>query len=208
VLAVARTEVAGSPAVQVVFGVGMAFGVSITAVELLWQPRLEDLIGSGEAHGLAFGGLVAGSMLAVALGAALSPAASRRLGLVRAYLLTVLAGAVFIVLLGAPGTPLGFAAVYLVAYFGFGASEPMHLELLNDAVGPTARATLISAESLVTQGGALVTNLAIGALAAAQGTALAWAVAGAVLAVAAAGGALRLRRAASEPVSPASRSAS
>jgi hypothetical protein len=74
-----------------------------------------------------------------------------------------------------------------VRVFGFGIAEPMHMELLNDAVGATARATLISAESLATQGGALVANLSIGALAAAHGVALAWAVAGAVLVLAACG---------------------
>jgi hypothetical protein len=208
VLATARTEVAGSPAVQVVFGVGTAFGVTLAAIELLWQPRMEDLIGSAETHGVAFGGLVAGSMLAVALGAALSPIASCRLGLVRAYLLTVIACGLVVALLGAPGTPLGFAAVYLTSYFALGASEPMHLQLLNDAVGPTARATLISGEALASQGGSLFANLGMGALAASQGTGFAWLVAGAVLAVAAAAAAVRLRATPTGPVSPASRAAS
>jgi hypothetical protein len=57
----------------------------------------------------------------------------------------------------------------------------MHLELLNDSVGQTARATLISAEALATQGGALVANLAVGALALAHGSAFVWALAGALL---------------------------
>jgi MFS family permease len=175
-----------------VFAVGVAFGVSITAVELLWQPRLAGLVASPEAHGLTFGALVAGSMLAVAVGAGLSPAMNRRLGLARAYVGAVLATALFIALLGVPGSPVGFAAVYLLAYLAVGASEPMHLELLNDAVGPTARATLISAESLATQCGAMIANLGIGALAAAHGAGLAWAIAGAVLAIAGAGAAVRL----------------
>ena len=59
----------------------------------------------------------------------------------------------------------------------------MHAELLNDAVGSDARATLISGGSLAAQGGALVANLTVGALAAAEGTATAWAVAGALLAL-------------------------
>jgi hypothetical protein len=46
-----------------------------------------------------------------------------------------------------------------------------------------ARATLISGESLAAQGGALVANLTVGALAAAEGTATAWAMAGALLAL-------------------------
>ena len=50
-----------------------------------------------------------------------------------------------------------------------GLAEPMHFELLNDAVGATARATLISAEALATQAGALVTNLSVGLLASSRG---------------------------------------
>jgi hypothetical protein len=146
-------------------------------------------------------------MLAVAAGAAASPAATRRFGLVRAYLVAIAAGALLVALLGAPGSPLGFVAVYLGAYLAFGACEPMHFELLNDAVGPTARATLISGESLVSQGGSLFANLGMGAQAAGMGAGFAWAVAGAVVALAAAGAAVRLRRAASGPVSTASRSA-
>ena len=71
--------------------------------------------------------------------------------------------AVCVALLGAPQSAAGFVLVYLFAYFGMGVAEPMHFELLNDAVGATARATLISAEALATQAGALVANLSVGA---------------------------------------------
>ena len=80
--------------------------------------------------------------------------------------------------------PLGFVVLYLATYLSYGFVEPMHVELLNDAVGSEARATLISGESLAAQGGALVANLTVGALAAAEGTATAWAAAGVLLALA------------------------
>jgi hypothetical protein len=91
--------------------------------------------------------------------------------------------AVSTALLGEPNAPLAFVALYLATYLSYGFVEPMHVELLNDAVGSEARATLISGESLAAQGGALVANLTVGVLAAAEGTATAWAVAGAFLAV-------------------------
>ena len=207
VFTTARRETAASTAVQVVFVTAVGFGVSVTAVELLWQPRLAGLIGSGETHGIAFGALVAGSMLAVALGAGLSPSISRRLSLVRGYVVAVALAALCIALLGAPASPLAFAAVYLAAYLSFGAAEPMHYELLNDAVGASARATLISAESLATQGGALVANLGVAALAAAHGAPEVWALAGALLALTSCCAGIALRRA-SGLGSPASRSAS
>jgi MFS family permease len=188
----ARAEAAASVAVRVVFLTGVALGMSFTAVELLWQPRLGDLLDHSNSHGVVFGALAAGSMLAVAAGASASTTLRRRLGLRLGYLLALAFGAVCIALLGAPGSPAAFALVYLLAYLGLGLADPMHFELLNDAVGPTARATLISAESLATQGGALGANLSIGALASTQGPGLAWALAGILLALATAAAAVRL----------------
>jgi MFS family permease len=181
IFATARAEVAGSVAVRVVVVTGVALGMASTAVELLWQPRLADLVGGADTDGLAFGVLAAASMLAVALGAGLSPSVNRRLGLRSGYLIALAFTAVFIALLGAPGSALLFASVYLFAYLGLGVADPMHYELLNDAVGGTARATLISAESLAAQGGALVANVAVGTLASAHGHGLAWALAGGLL---------------------------
>jgi hypothetical protein len=88
---------------------------------------------------------------------------------------------VCVALLGVPATVAMFVPLYLLAYLSLGLTDPLHFELLNDAVGATARATLISAEALATQGGALVANLAVGALAAAHGTAFVWAIAGTLL---------------------------
>jgi Major Facilitator Superfamily len=181
--ATARDEFLGSVVVRLVVVTGVALGMSFTAVELLWQPRLADLLSESGSNGVVFGALAAGSMLAVALGAGVSERVNRRLGLRLGYLIALGFGAVCVTLLGAPVTPVAFALVYLLAYFGLGVADPMHFELLNDAVGSTARATLISAEALAAQGGALVANLGVGALAASHGPGLAWALAGSLLAL-------------------------
>jgi MFS family permease len=191
----ARDEIAGSVAVRVVVVTGIALGMSFTAVELLWQPRLADLLSDPDTHGVAFGALAAASMLTAAVGAGLSPRVNRWLGLRSGYLLGLAFGAVCIALLGAPGSIAGFVPVYLLAYLAMGLTDPMHYELLNDAVGPTARATLISAEALAAQGGALVANLGVGALASTHGTALVWALAGTLLTVTVAAVAMPLYRA-------------
>lgn len=193
VVAGARREAAASLTVRIVFFTGAAFGLSLTAVELLWQPRLAELAGPGTT-GFAFGALSAASMAAVAVGAALSPALGRRFGVVGGYVGASAIAAGCIALLGAFELPLAFAAIYLLTYLSFGAAEPIHAQLLNDAVGPTSRATLISAEAMATQGGSLVANLGIGALAAAQGAAAAWVVAGVLLLAAIAAIARPLRR--------------
>jgi hypothetical protein len=196
IFATARAEVAGSTTVRAVFLTGVAIGMSFTAVELLWQPRLADLLSGADTGGLAFGALSAGSMLAVAVGASASSGVARRIGLRRGYLLALGAAAVCVTVLGAPGSAALFAVIYLLAYLTSGMVEPLHFELLNDAVGATARATLLSAEALATQGGALVANLGIGVLAAAHGLGAAWVVAGALLLLATIAVAAPLMRAA------------
>jgi hypothetical protein len=183
VFATARAEISASITVRVIFATAVAFGFAMSAVELLWQPHLAEEIGGDASHGFAFGALAAGSMLAVAIGAASSPRLRGSLGLRGGYLASLGLVAVSTAVLGEPDAPLAFVAIYLATYLSYGFVEPMHVELLNDAVGSEARATLISAESLAAQGGAFVANLSVGALAAAEGTATAWAVAGALLAV-------------------------
>ena len=200
IFATARDEIAGSVAVRVVVATGVALGMSFTAVELLWQPRLADLLADPGSHGAVFGGLGAASMLAVAVGAGFSVRLNRRVGLRVGYLLALALGAVSVVLLGAPASAATFALVYLLAYLAMGIADPMHFELLNDAVGPTARATLISAESLAAQAGALVANLGVGALAATHGPATTWAIAGTLLGLTTLAVALPLLRAGAKSV--------
>jgi hypothetical protein len=194
VLRVARAEARASVVVRIVFATGAAIGVGLSAAELLWQPRLGELLDTGRSGGLVFGALGAGAMVAVALGASLSPRLQRRLGLPAAYLTTLAGAALALALLGVPDTAVLFFAVYLLLYFVNGAAEPLHFQLLNDAVGSTARATLISAEALAAQSGSLLANIGVGAFAAAQGAAAAWAVAGCLLALTAALVAMPLRR--------------
>ena len=183
VFATARSEIAASVTVRVIFTTAVAFGVVLSAVELLWQPHLAEQLGGDAHHGFEFGALAAGSMLAVAIGAWSSPRLRGGLGLRLGYLTALGLMAVFTALLGVPDGSAAFVALYLATYLSNGLVEPMHVELLNEAVGSEARATLISGESLAAQGGSLVANLSVGALAAAEGTATAWAVAGALLAV-------------------------
>jgi MFS family permease len=196
VFATARAEAAASVTVRVIFTTAVGFGFAVTAVELLWQPHLADLVGSGRRHGFAFGTLAAASMLAVAIGAAASPRLRRGLGLRTGYLAVLGLVALCTALLGQPDVAPAFIALYLMTYLSYGLIEPMHAELLNEAVGSDARATLISGESLAAQGGALGANLTVGALAAAQGTATAWLVAGVLLGVVGVLVAAPLRRAA------------
>ena len=76
VFATARAEAAASVTVRVIFATAVAFGFAMSAVELLWQPHLADLLGSGGAMASRSARSPRASMLAVALGAAASPSAA------------------------------------------------------------------------------------------------------------------------------------
>jgi MFS family permease len=184
VLGTARAEAAASVTVRMVLVAAVGFGMSLASVELLWQPRLGELLATDGSHGVAFGALAAGSMLVVAVGAAaVGPRMRKRVAIRTVYLGSLLVIAVGIAALGLPDSAALFAAVYLLVYLGAGAAEPLHSELLNEAVGSEARATLISADALAAQAGALVANLGSGLLASAASPAAAWAAAAGVLAL-------------------------
>ena len=194
VLATARAEAAASVTVRMVLVAAAAFGISLASVELLWQPRLGELLATDGSHGLTFGVLSAGSMLVVAIGAAaVGPRMRRRIPVRSVYLGSMLMTAACIALLGLPDSTALFAVLYLLVYLGAGAAEPLHSELLNEAVGSEARATMISADALAAQAGALVANLGSGLLASASSPAVAWVVGAAVLALTVAYVAPRLR---------------
>ncbi|HET8820937.1 MAG TPA: MFS transporter [Thermoleophilaceae bacterium] len=194
VVGTARAEARASVTVRMVLVAAVAFGMSLASVELLWQPRLGELLATDGSHGVAFGALAAGSMLVVAIGAAaVGPRMRRRVSVSTVYLGSLLVTAVCIAALGLPSGAALFAVVYLLVYLGAGAAEPLHSELLNEAVGSEARATMISADALSAQCGALVANLGGGLLASAASPGTAWVVAGGVVVLTVAYVAPRLR---------------
>ena len=140
VVGTARAEARASVTVRMVLVAAVAFGMSLASVELLWQPRLGELLATDGSHGVASGALAAGSMLVVAIGAAaVGPQMRRRVSVSTVYLGSLLVTAVCIAVLGLPDGAALFAVVYLLVYLGAGAAEPRHSELLNEAVGPEAR---------------------------------------------------------------------
>ena len=185
ILEEAAATVRGSSLVRTLLVTASAMGVTLSAVEILWQPRLSDLLGTADGHSLLFGAFVAGSMVVTAGGAALSPRLAVAIGVRRAYPAGLALGAVGLVALAAAGGPVALAAAFGLFYLALGAIDPLHIELLNEATGPTARATVLSAESLAGQGGAVVGNAAIAAMAATAGIPAAWLLAGSVLGAAA-----------------------
>ena len=170
--------------------IAAVIGLGLSTVELLWQPHLEDLLGH-DASGSTplFGALVAASMLAVAAGAWLSPRMTGDRGPRTTYPAAMVLLAVTLAVLGGAQEIVLFCVVYVLYYAALGFADPLHFELLHDAIVGPARATVVSAEALTSQIGAVGGNLVLVPLAAATSISVALTT----CAVAALGGALLAR---------------
>jgi hypothetical protein len=91
-------------------------------------------------------------------------------------------GAILIALAAVTWVPVA-AALFVAFYLTVGATAPVRDELMHQRVPSERRTTMLSAESLVFQAGGFVAALTLPALAEAQGTPLAWIVAGTVLSI-------------------------
>ncbi|HEX2085659.1 MAG TPA: MFS transporter [Solirubrobacteraceae bacterium] len=188
-LAVGRRGIAmarRSHNVRVLLGIALAIGLVMSSVELLWQPRLEDIVGR-DATDVApvFGALSAAAMLACAAGAVLSPRIARLLGARSAYIGSFAIMAAMVGLLAAAGVTALFCAAYLLYFWSLGVIDPLHYEILHEATDGSVRATVVSAESLTSQAGGVGANLTAGAVAGASGIWVVWTVSAVVALVAA-----------------------
>ena len=185
VIAEALRLVRRSRAVAALIGIEALWGVGLVAVEVGWQPRLADLLGGAADATEVFGVTSAGIWGASAAGSALVPLLVRRLGgdaAVAGLVAKLLQGAT-LVGLALAGGPLPMILALGLFYVGNGAAAPVHNGLLHRQVGPGARTTLLSVNSLTGQGGGMVGTVAFGALAAAAGIPPGWIAAAAVMAV-------------------------
>jgi len=89
----AAENVRSSPTVRTLLTTAAAFGFAVSSVEILWQPRLAELLGDAHDHTVLFGVLVAGAMATVSAGAACTGAVVRALGPRRGYIAIVAASA-------------------------------------------------------------------------------------------------------------------
>lgn len=179
-------------AVRRLLGGAATIGVALVALETLWQPRFIDLL-ERDSGGTAFLGVLLA--LAFGGGAAGSAVAPRFARLIERRLrapatVVQLGGALALVGLAlVTWTPLA-AALFVLFYASNGAAAPLRDELMHEHVPSDRRSTMVSAESLVFQGGGLVAAVTLPALADARGVPAAWLIGGGVLAV----GALFYRR--------------
>lgn len=168
-------------------------GVSLNAVELLTPGRMESLAGSAEAGASVYGVVAMIGFAASGLGSSLSNVLTRlvggrvRLAAVIGVLVSVL-GLVVLFATGAwSGTVgiVGAAAGYALMFVGIGLRYPVTSELVHRRVASGERATVVSIQSLLLQGGGSLATLGLPVLVAAWSVPGAWLVSGALLAVSA-----------------------
>jgi len=161
-----------------------AFGFGLTGLELLWQPRVSEIMG-GSAQTWVLGALAAAYFFITAVGSAVVSSVCIRLkndnALVMALLLIAIGASMLI--LSMQGEILTFAAFYLLTYMIIGMTNSPYGTLYNEEVPAEQRSTMLSFQSLVLQGGGLMGSVLLGFVADAGGIPAAWAIAGAVIAL-------------------------
>jgi hypothetical protein len=132
-------------AVEVFWGFGMV------CFEGLMPVRLSEVVGSAEHASALMGPAGSAAWLASAVGAALVPLLTRRIGAPRTgAVLRILQGLAVMGMAVLAG-PAGVLTAYLLCYTVHGAANPVHSGLLHRQVEGPYRASLISLNSMVGQ---------------------------------------------------------
>ena len=174
------TVLAALVAVEFLWGFGMV------AFETFTPARLSEVLQDADRAAALLGPAGAAAWLLAAAGALTAPALARRLGAARAGAVLRIVQGLTVVGIGLATGPIGLLAAYLATMVVHGAANPVHQGMLHRAVlGPSSRATVISANSLTAQTGGALGGIALGALADAASLTTATLVGAAVLALAA-----------------------
>lgn len=177
--------VRGSRVVAALVAVELFWSFGMPTFETLTPVRLSELLGSSERASALMGPAGSAAWGVSALGAALIPLLSRRIGARWTGFTLRLAQGATVAGMGLLGGVAGVLVAYLLTYAVHGAANPVHAGLLHRQVDGPRRASLISLNSMVGQPGYAVGMIALTAVAGSAGVATAMVVGAAVLAVAA-----------------------
>lgn len=146
-------------------------GVVLVTCELLAPLQFEASIEAG-----GYSVLVTLAFLGAAAGARLAPALARRVqGSGRALVVATALTGLLLAGLALPGWLLP-AVAYVLLYVALGLDDPLVGELLHDETSSGERATVLSVQSLLGQGGGVVMQLAVPVLVAASAFDTVWLV--------------------------------
>jgi predicted MFS family arabinose efflux permease len=178
--------VRGSTVLVALVAVEFLWGFGMVAFETFTPARLSEVLGDADRAAALLGPATAAAWLLSAAGALIAPWLASRLGAARAGAVLRVSQGLTVVGIGLTTGPIGLLAAYLATMAVHGAANPVHQGMLHRAVvGPSTRATVVSANSLTAQTGGALGGIALGALADAAGLTTATLVGAAVLASAA-----------------------
>lgn len=172
-----------SPVISRLLAGAVFWGVSFSAIEAYWQPRLGTVLGGAEASwlfglvgALYFGAAIAGNALAgVLLGRTGRVGGLAMVGVVR-----IAAGGA-ILALAAQRTAAGFIALFLTVMCCNGMMSVPEATALNAATPSGSRASMLSLSSLAVQAGGIVSSLLSSAALRVMPIRTVWLAAGALL---------------------------
>jgi MFS family permease len=178
--------VRGSTVLVALVAVEFLWGFGMVAFETFTPARLSEVLGDADRAAALLGPASAAAWLLSAAGALIAPSLVTRLGAARAGAVLRVVQGLTVVGIGLAAGPIGLLTAYLATMAVHGAANPVHQGMLHRAVlGPSTRATVVSANSLTAQTGGALGGIALGALADAAGLTTATLVGAAVLASAA-----------------------
>lgn len=178
--------VRGSTMLTALVAVEFLWGFGMVAFETFTPARLAEVLGDAERAAALLGPTSAAAWLIAAAGALLATPLATRLGTARTGAALRILQGLTVVGIGLATGPIGLLAAYLATMAVHGAANPVHQGMLHRAVvGSSARATVISANSLMAQSGGALGGMALGALAVATSLTTATLAGAAVLASAA-----------------------
>ncbi|MEN5075262.1 MFS transporter [Isoptericola cucumis] len=129
--------------------VELFWSVAMVAYESLMPIRLSELLGSEQEAGAIMGVVASAGWGVFALGSALAGLASRRIGVVRAAMVTRVLNGLGVVWMGLTAGPAGLVVAYLVTYSLHGAGGPTYQALLHREAESRNRSTVLSMASMV-----------------------------------------------------------
>jgi DHA1 family quinolone resistance protein-like MFS transporter len=153
----------------------LAWGLGLSGLENLWQPRVKDILGS-DSQTWIFGLLSTGYFLAGSLGYILITPICELFNNNYPKVLfgTRLLMGTFFFLLALQGSLAGFAVFYLTLFVFNGMSNPPHAAIFNAQVPEAKRSTLMSFESFFLQIGGLLGSLIMGYISNTMSVPTAW----------------------------------
>lgn len=165
--------------------VELFWGFGMVTFESLMPVRLTEVLGSPDDAAAIMGPAASAAWGCSALGAAMVPLLSRRLGVpLTAALMRVVQGGTVVAMAAFAG-PVGLVTAYFATYVVHGAANPMHMTLLHREVTSAHRTSVVSLNSMVAQPAGALGGIVLMALADAVSVQTAMVAGAVVLAVAA-----------------------